>query len=305
MKISIIIPSFNQGLFLENTLRSVFSQQGGVAYEVLVLDGGSTDETLHILQRYAERLDYFESVADRGQAHAINKGIARMTGDVWMYLNSDDLLSPGALARVAEVFSNPKVVWISGACENFDSTGVIGGVRPGPVQQMRDYLTPWNRLAQFVFPFSGACFMRREVVERTGPFDESYRFSMDIEYYCRAVFEGGCSQTLIPDILAHWRWHPSTKTMRQGIAYAFRAEEVRIAQQYAHCLPCDQQAEVEDETRLQRKSLPVREAMWLLNEGRRNEALALMFRAARATHSLLVFRPWLGALRRAIFGFNA
>ena len=99
MKISIIIPSFNQGPFLEDTLRSVFAQEYDAAFEALVLDGGSTDGTLGILQRYAGCLNYVESVADRGQTHAINKGLARMTGDVWMYLNSDDLLAPGSSSK--------------------------------------------------------------------------------------------------------------------------------------------------------------------------------------------------------------
>ena len=305
MKISIIIPSFNQGPFIEDTLRSVFSQENGAAYEVLVMDGGSTDGTVDILRGYADCLAYVESVADLGQTHAINKGLARMSGDVWMYLNSDDLLAPGALARVAQGFADPKVMWISGACENFDSTGPIGAVRVARVERMKDYLAPWNRRSQYVFPFSGTCYMRREVVEQIGFFNESYSYSMDIEYYCRAVFEGGFSQTIIPDVLARWRWQPASKTMRTGIAYAFRAEEVRIAQCYAHCLPTDQQAEIEDEIRLQLKSLPVREAMWLLGEGRRQEALALMFRAAQATRSLLVYRPWLGALRRAFLRLNA
>ncbi len=304
VKISIVIPSFNQGEFIKETLRSIFNQKG-VQYEVLIFDGGSTDETIDILTRYSKRIAHWESVPDSGQAHAINKGLERISGDVWTYLNSDDLLVPGALARVAQGFDDPNVMWISGACENFDSTATIGGVKPSRVQRTKDYLTPWDRPSQFVFPFSGACYMRREVVERIGLFDESYHFSMDMEYYCRALFEGGVSQTIIPDILARWRWQPGSKTMRRGIAYAFRAEEVRIAQKFIHHLPPDQRAEIAEEIRLQLKSLPVREALWLLGEGRRKEALALIFRAAQATPSLLVFRPWIGAVRRTLLGLKA
>jgi glycosyltransferase involved in cell wall biosynthesis len=299
VSISIVIPSFNQGEFIEETLQSIFMQEGA-EYEVLVFDGGSTDETTDVLNRYSERIAYWESAPDRGQSHAINRALERITGDVWMYLNSDDLLAPGALATVSQGFADPNVVWISGACENFDETGIIGGVKPGPVQRMKDYLAPWKRRSQFVFPFSGACYMRREIVERIGHFDESYRYSMDMEYYCRAAFEGRFSQTIIPDVLARWRWHSASKTMRQGIAYAFRAEEIRIAQRYGYLLPAGQRRELEDEIRLELKSLPVREAMWLLGEGRRKEALALILRAARISHSLVVFRPWLGALRRAL-----
>ena len=110
-----------------------------------------------------------------------------MTGDAWMYLNSDDVLVPGALARVAQSFSDPKVMWISGASENFDATGTIGAVRVGQPERMKDYLAPWNRRSRYVFPFSGACYMRREIVEEVGFFDQTYAYSMDIEYYCRAV----------------------------------------------------------------------------------------------------------------------
>src|SRR5215470_6900015 len=188
MKISIIIPSFNQGAFLGETLESVFCQRGEVEREVLVFDGGSTDHTIDVLRRYDSRLNYWESRSDRGQAHAINKGLARMSGDVWMYLNSDDLLVPGALAAVSRVFEDPSIMWVGGSCENFDESGINGGVQPQVATRMKDYLAPWNRPSQYVFPFSGACYFRREIADRIGAFDESYSYSMDIEYYCRAVF---------------------------------------------------------------------------------------------------------------------
>ena len=109
---------------------------------------------------------------------------------------------------------------------------------------------------------------------------------------------------MVPDILALWRWHDKNKTMSRGIAYGFRSEEVRIAELYAHFLPIQEEAELRAELELQQKWTIVREAMWLLGEGRRKEALSLMFRGARTTHSLLAFRPWLGALRRALLAFN-
>ena len=74
--------------------------------ELIVMDAGSTDGTLEVLHRHANRITFLESTPDRGQSHAINKGLARMTGDVWSYLNSDDLLCPGSLARVAEIFED-------------------------------------------------------------------------------------------------------------------------------------------------------------------------------------------------------
>jgi GT2 family glycosyltransferase len=302
MKISIIVPSFNQGAFLEETLQSIFAQDG-VETEVMVFDGGSTDQTLDVLRRYDKRLAYWESKPDRGQTHAINKGLTRMTGDVWMFLNSDDLMVPGALAKVSGYFADPSVHWVGGSCENFDQSGTRGGVTAGPVSRPKDYLTSWNRPSQHVFPFSGACYMRREVVDRIGTFDESYHYALDSEYYCRAVLEGGFSPTVIPDVLARWRWHPEAKTMLRGIAYGFRADEVRYAQKYAYLLPPDQRSELEAEVRVQLKWLPLREATWLLGNGQKRKALNVIVGAAWAYPSLLMSRPWLGALRRALVAF--
>jgi glycosyltransferase involved in cell wall biosynthesis len=304
MKFSIIIPSRNQGPFLEETLASIFVQDG-VEFEVLVFDSGSTDQTVDVLRRHDKRLAYWESQPDRGQTHAINKGLTRMSGDVWMYLNSDDLLAPGALAAVSRAFLDPSVMWVAGFCEVFDDSGITGAVQPGPATRMKDYLAPWNRPSQYVFPFSGACYMRREAIERIGIFDENYQYSMDVEYYCRSVF-AGCTirQTIIPEVLARWRWQSESKTMSRGIAYAFRAEEVRIAQRYGYLLSSEERTELDAEIRFQLKCLPVREAMWLLSEGRREDAVSLMLRAVRASPSLILFRPWLGAMRRALLGFH-
>jgi glycosyltransferase involved in cell wall biosynthesis len=303
VKISIIIPSLNQGDFLEQALESVFGQEGEV--EVLVFDGDSTDQTLEVLHRNDKRLAYWESEPDRGQTNAINKGLARMSGDVWMYLNSDDLLVPGALATVRSIFEDPSVMWVSGSCENFDETGSIGSVLPGPAVRMKDYLAPWNRASQYVFPFSGACYLRREVCDGIGFFDEAYSYSMDMEYYCRAIFEGGFRQTRIKHVLAKWRWHSGSKTMSRGIAYAFRSDEIRIAQRYEHYLQSDERAELNFELGAQLRWLPIREAMWLLNQGLRGEALTVILNAARRSPTLLVSRPWLGALRRISIGSRA
>jgi hypothetical protein len=205
------------------------------------------------------------------------------------------------LATVAELFADRAIVWVAGACDIFDTGGIIGDVRPGPARRAKDYLAPWSRSSQHVFPFSGACYFRREVADRIGLFDENFKYSMDIEYCCRAVFEGdGLLQTTIPNVLARWRWHTESKTMSRGIAYAFRAEEVRIAERYAHHLPPADRAELEAEIRGQLKWLPVRESMWLLGEKRGRDALSLLFHAVGKSPSLFLFRPWLGALRRAI-----
>ena len=102
-KISIVTPSFNQGQFIEETIRSVLDQDYP-NLEYLVIDGGSTDQTIDIIRKYETQLSYWESEKDRGQVHAINKGLARATGDIFAYINSDDIYLPGTFATVAKYF---------------------------------------------------------------------------------------------------------------------------------------------------------------------------------------------------------
>jgi GT2 family glycosyltransferase len=218
---------------------------------------------------------------------------------VWGYQNSDDLLTSGALATVASRFVDPSVSWVGGGSENFGA-GATGGVIPGNAVSAKDYLSPWSRSSRYVFPFSGASYMRREIVDRIGVFDESFHYSMDIEYYCRAIFEGRYKLTLLPAVLALWRWHDMSKTMGQGIAYAFRADEIRIARQYSRFLSQNEQDQVEAELRYQERVLPSREAMWLIGEGNRKGALSLLVKAGLTDWSMVTSRPWLGALRRAV-----
>ncbi|MCA1632245.1 MAG: glycosyltransferase [Acidobacteria bacterium] len=113
-KLSIVTPSFNQGKFLEETIRSVLDQ-GYEPLEYIVIDGGSTDESVRIIRRYEKHLAYWVSEKDRGQVHAINKGIERATGDLFAYINSDDVYLPGAFAAVAGYFaSHPDCEWLCG-----------------------------------------------------------------------------------------------------------------------------------------------------------------------------------------------
>jgi glycosyltransferase involved in cell wall biosynthesis len=298
MKISVIIPSFNQGEFIEETIQSVLAQTVPEV-EILVFDGGSTDGTIDVLCKYESRLAHWESAADRGQTHAINKGLARMSGDVWMYLNSDDLVTPGAFSEVLRAFSDQSLMWLGGACANFDDQGERGGVVPRPVESAKDYLSPWNRRA-YAFPFSGASFMRREIFAKIGYFDESYHYSMDMEYYCRALFIGKFRMAILDQCLARWRWHAMSKTLNKGSAYGFLSDEIRIAARYGKYLIGREREELEKEVKGQRRWCAVREAMWLLNDGKREHALRVMVESARADWSILLFRPWIGALRRLV-----
>src|SRR5262249_1995819 len=177
--IAIVTPSFNQGAFLERTLASVLGQQYP-RLEYVVQDGGSTDGTLAVLQRYRDQLTHWESVRDRGQAHAINLGFRRTTGDIMAYLNSDDLLFPGALAFVARYFAaHPQVDVVYGHRVIIDEQDQEVGrwVLPPHEDEVLSWTDPVPQ---------ETVFWRRRVWERVGgAMDESFQFALDWDLLLR------------------------------------------------------------------------------------------------------------------------
>ena len=293
-----IIPTLNQGGFIESTLRSVIDQNYP-NLELIVMDGGSKDRTREILDRFAPHLAFWESAEDRGQSHAINKGLARATGEVWCYLNSDDLLMPGSLARIGELFRDPSVEWVGGISVIFDEQSDRGTVTPHEPKSQKEILTPWSRSVEHVFPCSNVCYMRRSMYEKLGGFDESYGYSMDMEYYTRAHFAGYRLQR-IPDVLGRWRWHPASKTVKDGSAYRFLEEELRIAATYADRLTTDDREKLCREIIQHRKSFLVRRALHSPSEQSRFARLFRLFSEAIFHPSLVWFRPWLSAVKRQV-----
>lgn len=266
-----------------------------------MIDGGSTDGSVEIIKRYAPQISYWVSEPDRGQTHAINKGLDRCTGEVWSYLNSDDLLTPSSLAIVAQHFeANPKLQWLGGVSDVFDENGKRGDVTPQRPSQKIDYLTPWQREHQYVVPCSNVSFMHRSILEQVGNFDESYDYSMDIEYYTRVVFQAGIEPTLIPDVLGGWRWHQQSKTFQIGLAYGFRQDEVKIAKQYSSYLTLQEQVRLQQHIRTQELWLVSRRAMALKKTGQTQAALSELIKGVQYYPGLLVFRPWYGAIRRCL-----
>ena len=120
LSISIITPSLNQGKFIERTIQSVLQQNVNIPVEYIVVDGGSTDGTLDILQKYSEKIKWI-SEPDRGQSDALNKGISMASGEIIGYLNSDDIYLPGTLQKVEDQFAmHPETNWVYGMAKMID-----------------------------------------------------------------------------------------------------------------------------------------------------------------------------------------
>lgn len=181
--ISIVTPSFNQGKFLEKTILSVL-EQGYPNLEYIIIDGGSTDESVEIIKKYADRLAYWVSEPDRGQSHAINKGFERATGEIFGWLNSDDWYHPGALQAVADVFAaNPEAGAVVGAGEMVDEEGNS--------LVMESYEISVDSLYNWIDKFfmQPSCFFGCEAWHKCGPLNENIHFAMDLDLWFRIANE--------------------------------------------------------------------------------------------------------------------
>lgn len=209
MKVSVITPSYNQAAFIGRTLSSV-AAQAGVAYEHLVFDGGSSDDTIRVLQQFTPAVRWvFEP--DRGQAHAVNKGIDASDGDIIAWINSDDVYYPGAFARVADAFrANPEIDVIYGQADHIDARDRF--IEPYPTQAW-----DFQALAERCFICQPAAFFRRRAIERHGALDESLRYCMDYELWLR-LGKGAARFHYLPEKLAGSRLHADTKTLGQRLA---------------------------------------------------------------------------------------
>jgi glycosyltransferase involved in cell wall biosynthesis len=196
-RISVVTPSYNQGQFIEETIRSVLLQ-GYPDLEYIIIDGGSTDGSLEIIKQYEPWLTYWVSERDRGQAHAINKGLARCTGQIFNWINSDDVLAPNALSTLGELFGNHDVV--AGAVANFDDEG-----RREIIKNLI------NETSGNAFHQPGL-WLIRENIALCGGIDESLHFAFDWDLAMRYL----ASFPLVyytDYILAYFRLHDDSKTV--------------------------------------------------------------------------------------------
>lgn len=204
-RISIITPSYNQGQFLEDTILSILSQDYP-NLEYIIIDGGSTDNSVDIIKKYEKHLAYWVSEKDRGQTHAINKGFKKATGEIVNWLNSDDLLAPNALSALAAgAAENPDADFYYGDYSVVDVNGA-----PMLVRKSAPYLFQslfWGRQLSN----QPSVFFKRSLLEEIGYLDETKQFCMDTEFWIRAAVNG-CTFQQIKSELGITRLHAETKT---------------------------------------------------------------------------------------------
>lgn len=243
----IVIPSFNQGEFIGETLDSILSQSG-VEKKIYVIDGGSTDGTVDLLKKYSEQI-FWLSEKDRGQTDAINKGMglvlkdADLKSDFFAYLNSDDYYLPGAFEAVTSQFvGNPDQSWLVGDCRIVDENGV-------EIQhKIRAYKNFWRSflsksLLTVLNPIAQpAVFMRLRAIKDVGEFDQNLRYTMDYEYWLRLWQKFGAPINTDRE-LASFRIHGSSKgstsfedqfAEQLAVARRFSRSQVLLALQVLH-----------------------------------------------------------------------
>ncbi len=223
--VSIITPSLNQGEYIEETISSVLSQDYP-RLEHIVVDGGSTDATLDILKKTGDRIKWL-SEPDRGQSHALNKGVGLARGDIIGWLNSDDLYVEGAVTEAVDFLrANPECAMVYGQAEIVDEAG----------RRIRSYETePFDidRLAGHCLICQPSAFVRADVLRDVGGVDEALHFCMDMDLWIRIGREHKIG--FIDELLAQSRWHAANKTF--GSRKAALIEAMRVVRRHYGRVP--------------------------------------------------------------------
>ena len=207
-KISIVTPSYNQGDYLEDTIQSVLDQSYQ-NLEYIIIDGGSTDNSVNIIKKYEKYLAYWVSEKDQGQSHAINKGFSHATGDIFAWLNSDDCYMTEALDCIVSTYiKNKNYDIFVGTGQIVDAHGnALHNTKP-PGEITVESIYNWFNGSDFVQP---SCFFTKEAWLRSGPLDENIHIALDVDLWLRMAISG-CKYLSVDKVISSVKWHEKAKT---------------------------------------------------------------------------------------------
>jgi len=222
LKISIITPSLNQDQFLEESIESVLNQ----AYpnlEYIIIDGGSSDNSVEIIKKHSDRITYWVSEPDNGQAHAVNKGISHAHGDIIGWLNSDDIYLPNCLDTIIEVFQrNPMADVVYGDHIFVDDEGNELLKKKEISVDFNIMFWGRNHIAQ------PAVFFRKNVLDRAGLLDEKLHYALDWEWWHR-MGKAGCRFVKIKKFLAAAHWQFDSKSVTNQNKFKKERKSIQTA----------------------------------------------------------------------------
>jgi glycosyltransferase involved in cell wall biosynthesis len=220
--VSIVTPSFNQGQFLKHTIESVLSQSYS-NIEYLIIDGGSTDSSVDIIKCYESKLSFWVSEKDKGQADAINKGWKKASGEILAYINSDDMLVPGAIEKAVSIFQESENIGIVyGDCTEIDENNAAIGMYKSRKTNFKDSIKNGQAFAQ------PAAFFNAHYVKQAGFVNDSLHLSFDYDLILKIL--NISSSYYVHQIFANIRVHCSTKT--NTLVEKHKRESLRVRWKY-------------------------------------------------------------------------
>jgi glycosyltransferase involved in cell wall biosynthesis len=214
-KISVVTPSFNQGQYLEETILSVI-EQNYPNLEYMVIDGGSSDNSLYIINKYNDRISYWVSEPDNGQSDAINKGFDRASGDILSWINSDDYYNPGTLDEVSKILDRNQNQLLFGNCKYYNEDNGKSWVS-NVGSKFNSFRLPFD----YNYLIQPSTFWTRKLWDSTGPLNENYHYGFDWEWILRASKD--CEFIYNVNALSVYRLHSNQKTQSGG---KIRSEEL-------------------------------------------------------------------------------
>ena len=233
--LSIVIANYNYGRFLETAIKSVVEQEGFDRCELIIVDGGSSDNSVEIIKKYATKISWWCSEKDKGQSDAFNKGFSHARGQFLTWLNADDIFLPGAIRTVlVAIDSHPQVEWFAGATAYFSDDGMIrtATVPLGNVIPRLLGIPAWMRVS------GPSSFFSRDLLARAGEIDLSLRYVMDIDLWMR-FSNLGTKLYVIDKYLWGFRLHDESKTSSSlttgSIDEKFVTERLSIRQRNGIC----------------------------------------------------------------------